>query len=237
MSTITTPRGAGACSPEARVTRSLLGYGMVAGPFYVVASVVEGLTRPGFNFARHDWSLLALGRHGWIHVTVLVLTGVMVMAVAVGIRREARAHRQGVATGWLLGAYGLGMVGAGIFVADPAAGFPLGTPEAATASMSWHGALHFLFGGVGFLAVVGCCLLFARRFFTEGSRNWAWFSVATGVLFLAAFAGIATGGATSSAGVLAFTAAVLLVWAWLFAVSRRLFHSVGDTTSLTEVGR
>lgn len=220
------------------MTRSLLGYGMVAGPFYVVASVVEGLTRRGFDFTRHDWSLLALGRLGWIHVTVLVLAGVMVMAAAVGVRRVARARRQGVATGWLLGGYGLGMVGAGIFVADPAAGVPLGTPEAATASMSWHGALHFLLGGVGFLALVGCCLLFARRFFAEGSRGWAWFSVVTGVLlFLAAFAGIAAGGANSSAVVLAFTAAVLLAWAWLFEVSRRLFHSVGDTTSLTEVGQ
>lgn len=226
MSTIATTDAGLRCSHGDRVTRALLGYGIVAGPFYVVASVVEGLTRPGFDFTRHDWSLLALGRLGWIHVIVLVVTGAMVMAASVGVRREARARGCGGATGWLLGCYGLGLMAAGVFVADPAGGFPVGTPPAPTVAMSWHGTLHFLFAGLGFLAFVACCVVFARRFFGELARGWAWFSVMTGVLFLAAFAGIATRGGASSAAVLGFTAAVLVAWMWLSAVSRRLFHAV-----------
>ena len=54
-------------SAPVRVTKSLLGYGVIAGPFYVVASLAEALTRAGFSLARDDWSLLANGALGWIH--------------------------------------------------------------------------------------------------------------------------------------------------------------------------
>jgi hypothetical protein len=46
--------------PDARVTRSLLGHGVLAGPVYVVASLTQALTRDGFDLTRHSWSLLAL---------------------------------------------------------------------------------------------------------------------------------------------------------------------------------
>ena len=39
-----------------------------------------------------------------------------------------------------------------------------------------------------------------------------------------AFAGIATGGAASRAGILAFTGAVILAWTWLALVSACLYH-------------
>lgn len=47
-----------------RVTRSLLGYGMLAGPFYVAVSLAQALSRDGFDLTRHAWSLLANGEHG-----------------------------------------------------------------------------------------------------------------------------------------------------------------------------
>ena len=37
----------------AAVTRSLLGWGVVAGPFYVVVGLVLALTRPGFDLSTH----------------------------------------------------------------------------------------------------------------------------------------------------------------------------------------
>lgn len=212
------------CAPGTRITRSLLGYGMLAGPFYVLVSVVEGVVRPGFDFRRHDWSLLANGSLGWIHMLVLVLTGLMVAAAAVGFIRHLRGEGRSGAAGWFLAAYGAGMVGAGVFIADPANGFPLGTPEGPTVSPSVHGLLHLVFGGLGFLGLVICCLIRARQFHRDSARGWAVFSLATGVLFLAAFVGIASGGSASSLGVLTFTAAVLLAWTWLFLVSSREYR-------------
>ena len=107
-------RPAADCPPApVRVTKSLLGYGVIAGPFYVAASLAEALTRSGFSLAHNDWSLLANGALGWIHVLVLVLTGLMVGAAAVGVVRQRRAERVNAASGWFLGVYAAGLVGAG----------------------------------------------------------------------------------------------------------------------------
>ena len=218
-------RPAADCPPApVRVTKSLLGYGVLAGPFYVAASLAEALTRPGFSLAHNDWSLLANGALGWIHVLVLVLTGLMVGAAAAGVVRQRRAERVNAASGWFLGVYAAGLVGAGFFIADPADGFPVGTPPGPTVTPSWHGTLHIVFGGIGFLGLITACLVLAWQFRGLRQLGWAFFSLITGVLFFTAFAGIATGGAASSLGVLAFTGAVILAWTWLALVSAHLYH-------------
>lgn len=222
MSTTARPESNGsvACAPGVRVTRSLLGYGMLAGPFYVLATAIEGVARPGFDFTRHEWSLLANGSFGWIHMLVLALTGLMVVAAAVGFVRCLRGEGRSGVAGWFLAGYGAGMVGGGIFSADPASGFPPGTPEGPPVDPSLSGMLHLVFGGLGFLAFVICCLIRARQLQKDGARGWAVFSLATGVLFLAGFGSVAAG----SFGVLTFTAAVLLAWTWLFLASARAYR-------------
>ena len=224
-------RPAADCPPApVRVTKSLLGYGVIAGPFYVAASLAEALTRSGFSLAHNDWSLLANGALGWIHVLVLVLTGLMVGAAAAGVVRQRRAGVN-AASGWFLGVYAVGLIGAGFFLADPADGFPAGTPPGPTVTPSWHGTLHIVFGGVGFLGLITACLVLAWQFRRLRPLSWAFFSLTTGVLFFAAFAGIATGGAASSAGVLAFTGAVILAWTWLALVSAHLYRRVATSAA------
>ena len=120
----------------------------------------------------------------------------------------------------MLGLYGLGLVGAGVVIADPALGFPPGTPEDA-AAISWHGLMHFVAGGIGFLGLIAACFVFARRFVALKQPGWAAYSAATGVIFLAAFFGIASG--SKGAGVsLAFAIAVVIAWVWLSMLSARL---------------
>ena len=41
----------------AALTRSLLGYGVLAGPFYLAVGLVQALVREGFDFSRHPLSL------------------------------------------------------------------------------------------------------------------------------------------------------------------------------------
>ena len=225
--TVTSTGSQGACSPATRLTRSLLGYGMIAGPFYLVTSVTEGLLRPGFDFTRHDWSLLSNGSYGWVHITDFLLTGLMTIACAVGVRRSLRP---GTAARWaprLIGGYGAGLIGGGVFTADPAFGFPPGTPADAH-TVSWHGLLHLTCGGIGFLCLVTACLVIARRFSTEGRRRWALYSRATGVLFLAGFVCIASG-ANAPWATLAFTAAIVIAWAWVSALSLHLYRRAHAT--------
>jgi hypothetical membrane protein len=206
------------CDRESRVTKSLLGYGVIAGPIYVAASLAQALTRQGFDLTRHAWSLLSQGAPGWIQVINFVLAGLMTVAAAVGLRRAGTGR-------WLprlIGAYGVSLVAAGVFRADPALGFPAGTPADAHA-VSWHGALHLLAGGIGFGCLIAACLVAGRAFARRGDRGWAVYSRVTGVVFLAAFAGIASG----SQGVwttLPFTAAVVLAWSWISTLSVRTYR-------------
>jgi Protein of unknown function (DUF998) len=211
------------CSPAARVTKSLLGYATVAGPFYVTVSLAQALTRDGFDLRRHAWSLLSNGSLGWIQITNFILTGLMVVAFAVGLSRALTTGRGSTWAPRLIGAFGVSLVGAGAFRADPGAGFPAGTP--ATTSISWHGMLHFMVGGVGFLCLIAACLLLGSRFARSGEKGWAAFSRVTGVVFLAAFAGIASGSGTPAI-ILSFVAAVVLVWTWMACTAVKIYRTV-----------
>ena len=212
-------------SRDAKLTRVLLLCGVVAGPLYVIVGVIEMLTRPGFDPTRHDLSLMSNGDWGWIHISLLILTGLLTIAGAVGMRRVLRGGRGGTWGPLLLGIYGLGLIGAGFFTADPALGFPPGTPADAHA-ISWHGLLHFICGGIGFLGLIAACFVFARRFAAQRQRGWVAYSVATGVIYLAAFAGIAVGsnsvGVITTIVILAFSVAVVLGWAWVSAIAVKL---------------
>ena len=213
-----------ACSPDGRITRSLLGYGVLAGPFYIAVSLAQGLTRDGFDLSRHEWSLLANGPSGWIQMLNLVLTGLMVVAAAVGFRRALGNGRAGRWASRLLAVYGVALVAAGVFRADPMNGFPVGTPDGPPAQPTLHGTLHIAAGGVGFLALVAATWLLAACFRQDGRRRQATWTRATGAVFLVAFAGIASG-ATSPAVNLAFTVAVVLTWAWLSLTSLRQYRA------------
>lgn len=209
------------CTPAARVTRSLLGYGILAGPLYVCVALGQALTREGFDLRRHAWSLLANGEHGWIQIANFVVTGLMTVAAAVGLRRALAPGRARTWAPLLIIMYGASLVGAGIFRADPAQGFPVGAPEATT--MSWHGMLHFLTGGVGFLCLIAACFVLATRFARDDQRRLAWFSRVTGGAFLAGFMGVASG--SHGPTTLAFTGAVLIVWAWLTSVCVHFYRA------------
>ena len=113
---------------------------------------------------------------------------------------------------------------AGVFTADPMDGFPRGTPPGPPASVSWHGIMHLVSGAIGFLAMIGACFVFARRFAGQGDPGWAAYSAVTGVLFFAAFAGIASG-SNQPAIVLSFVGAVILVFVWLALIAWRLERS------------
>jgi hypothetical protein len=210
-----------------RLSTALLACGALAGPLYLVVGLTEAFTRPGFDIRRHDLSLLSNGDLGWIQVTNLVLSGLLVIAGAVGMRRALPSGRGRTWGPLLVGVYGLGLVGAGFFVADPALGFPPGTPADAH-SASWHGLLHFVTAAIGFLCLIAACFVFARRFRALRQPGWAAYSVATGVVFFAGFFGIAAGSGNGWT-ILGFWIAVVLAWTWLTAMAVRLMTQLAAT--------
>lgn len=208
-----------------KLTRVLLICGVVAGPLYVIVGIIEMLIRPGFDITRHDLSLMSNGSLGWIHISLFILTGSLTIAGAVGMRRVLHGGQGGTWGPLLLGLYGLGLIGAGFFIADPAHGFPPGTPADAHA-VSWHGLLHLICGAIGFIGLIAACFVFARRFFAQKQGGWAVYSIATGVIFFAAFVGIAVGsnsvGIIMAIVILAFSIAVVIGWAWVSAMAVKL---------------
>ncbi len=206
-------------------TRLLLLCGAIAGPLYVVLGIFQMLIRPGFDPTRHDLSLMSNGELGWIQISNFIVTGLLTIAGAVGMRRALQSGRGRTWGPLLIGLYGLGLIGAGIFVADPINGFP---PGAATGTpvITSNGILHLVTGAIGFLGLIAACFVFARRFRSLNQPGWANFSIATGVIFFAAFFGIAMGtqqgGAILTFVTLAFTFAVILGWSWISLLSVKL---------------
>jgi hypothetical protein len=200
----------------AAVTRSLLGYGVLVGPFYLLVGVLQGLLRPGFSFARHPLSVLANGEYGWVQTANFALTGLMVIAAAVGIARVV--GRAGRATTWLLGLYGVCVALAAIFRADPMDGFPVGTPVGIPTSITTMGLLHFVFGALGFTCLGISALLAARMLSRRGESLMSRLSLASGLVVLLGFyGGIAT-------GVLGIWIAVVVGWAWLAILALHFYR-------------
>ncbi|MER6621945.1 MULTISPECIES: DUF998 domain-containing protein [unclassified Streptomyces] len=201
--------------PARPATRTLLAVATAAGPLFLGAGLLQGLTRDGFDFTRNALSQLSLGDLGWIQITSFLLTGALVIAGAVGMRQALRDAPGGTWAPRLVGVFGVSFLFAGAFTADPAAGFPAGTPEDHVASLSAHGAVHMFSGMVGYLALCAAFFVLARHFAAQNRRGWA---VASRIVPV----GVLAGFAASASAVLAFTAGAGLGLLWLTAVIARL---------------
>ena len=158
-------------SHDSQSTSKLLTAGYLAGPFFIVVSLLQAFTREGFDWIRHPASLLSLGDLGFIQIANFVITGALFIACAVGLKRIVTT---GVGRKWLSRLFalvGIAFILGGVFVADPAFGFPPGTPEGMPARTSWHSIIHGIAPVIGSLAISAALLIFARRLWKQGRRS------------------------------------------------------------------
>jgi hypothetical membrane protein len=163
------------------LARPLLAAGFAAGPLFLGTAAAQMAGHADFDPRRHPISLLSLGAHGWIQIANFVLTGLLVLAFAVGVRRALHPGPAGTWGPILLAGYGIGLIVGGVFVADPANGYPVGAVEGTTA----HGVVHNIapaLSGVLGLVAYG---VFARRFAKLGRRGWVAATVGTAAVLLA----------------------------------------------------
>jgi hypothetical protein len=218
----TNPAGiAGNPAAGAASTRWLLGCGVTVGPFYLAVGLAQAFMREGFDFSRHPLSVLENGHGGWIQVANLALSGLMVIAAALGFRRVLGPKSR--ALSWFLGVYGAGMIVASVFRADPMDGFPVGTPVGPPTSISTSGLVHFAAGGIGFLCLAVSCFLAARAMSRLNARALARLSFWCGLIVAVGFfGGVAI---PNSSPVLGIWIAVVVGWAWLSILSSVMWTS------------
>jgi hypothetical protein len=205
----------------AAVTRSLLGWGVVAGAFYLIVGLAQALTRDGFDLGRHPLSLLMLGEGGWMQRANLLLSGLMVVAAALGFSRAMGRAGAVKRAGILLGVFGLGLIGSGIFPPDPMAGFPDG---AVPGEASTSGILHLAFGGIGFLLLGAASLVYAAYCRRRRESGWAAYSWISGAVVIGGFVGGAAL-STQAIGIGLLWIAVVAGWSWLAAASIHLYRA------------
>ncbi len=207
--------------------------GMIAPILFAVVVVV--LTIVQYRFLRGlgwnpvqdsdvPWpSALALGPYGWLQVGNFVLSGLLLMAFAVGLN-------MGITGAWwvrigpmLLVVAGVALVLCG-FPTDPPLALgsqPLGPQPLGSLPLgpqSWHGWVH----AVSFLVLVVVVelSLFALWWTLRQDQRWHgydWYSLVTGLLALAAFLVPGTG----------VYLALALVLVWIEAMAARLWVIAG----------
>jgi len=198
----------------ATVRNRLLYCGLLAGPLFVLAFLVEGAARGhGYDPLRHPVSSLELGEYGWTQTTTFLLAGALTVAFAIGLWREARLGAV------LVGLWGVGLLGAGVFTTDPVSGYPIGTAN--TIEYTTSGALHDAFSLPGFLALAAAQVVLARG----QSRGWALYSLLSAAAFVAAFLLSSSGFSQTEplVGVAGLfqRVAVIIGWTWLAALAWR----------------
>jgi hypothetical protein len=218
MVTSTSDAGTAALPGPRLATDRLLRCGTVAGVLFPVLSFGQAFTRAGFDLRRHSLSSLTLGDLGWLQTVNFVLTGLLAVACAVGLRQVLRPGRADTMGPALVGVYGVAMIGGGIFVPEPAFGWPAGSAEWGQPLSTSNNTLHTVFGIMAFMSLIVAGLVFARRFAGQSRRVSAWYSAAGGV---AVFAITALPWSQQSAS-LRFAAGAVIISGWLAMISWRL---------------
>jgi hypothetical protein len=204
-------------SESTPTTGRLLTCGAIAGPLFIVVALLQAFVRDGFDVSRHPVSMLALGDTGWIQIANFIITGALFVACAVGLRRVLHPGRGGTWGPLLIGLFGMALIGGGVFLSDPALGFPPGTPEGPPANLSAHGILHGIAFGIGMLSLIAAFFVFARRFAAAHDRGWSRYSMASGVTFIVLFV---AGMTTNDFRILGI--AIIVGWMWASLVAVRL---------------
>jgi hypothetical membrane protein len=205
----------------------LLGCGAAGPPLFVAAFLVQGALRPDYSALRHPVSSLALGDLGWGQAANFIVTGTLLLAFAIGLRPALGRYGGGIWAPLLIGLVAVGLVGAGIFTADPVNGYPPGTPD--TPVYTAEGALHDAFSIPVFVALPAACCVVGYRLARAGHRWWAAYSAGTAAVFLPGFVlaslGFSQHPTLTPIGGLLQRLTLLVGLTWLTALALRLLSA------------
>jgi hypothetical membrane protein len=215
------------------VTRLLIACGAIGSILFVLVLLIEGATRPGYDVWTQAGSALSLSEQGWMQITNFIVSGLLILGFAVGVRQTFRRGRGGTWGPILLAAVGIGLIVAGIFVTDPAQGYPPGTPSGPAVHTTFHGAIHFFVGGLAFFSgLPAACFVFARSFASDPQwKGWTLYSVITGIFMVAFFGVFAIASMHSGPAGLFERISIGIGMAWIALFALRLLRQMGSLVS------
>jgi hypothetical protein len=159
----------------------LLG-GIIFGPLFYLLILIQMAIRPGFDITVHPISLLALGNLGWIQTMNFIGCGILAIIGSIGMKLKMDGISPSNLIPLFLSLFGIGLIIAAIFPADPSLGFPPGSPSGTPSTLSQHAMLH----GVGFFLAFGslmiCCFILGRWWNNQRNKSYGIMSIATGII-------------------------------------------------------
>lgn len=215
------------------LTRLLIVGGAIGPLLFILVILVEGATRPGYDAWKQAASALSLSDQGWMQITNFIISGLLILGFAVGVRQTRRRGRGATWGPILLAVVGVGLILAGIFVTDPAQGYPLGTPDGPALHTTLHGSIHFFIGAIAvFVGLPASCFVLARRFADDPQwKGWTAYSVITGVLMVAFFVAFAFAGVHGGPAGLLERISLSIGMAWLVLFALRLLSQMRSSVS------
>lgn len=198
--------------------RSLLTCGALAAPLWATVALTQAATREGFDLTRHPLSALSNGTLGWLQIANFLVSGVLTVLGAAGLRRAMLGTAGGTWVPRLVRLSGIGIIAAGVLVMDPADGFPVGTPYGMPTTLTWHSYGHMIAGLVAFGTLGAACYVLGRHFRRAGSRGLAVASRVAGTALVLGNAWAMSGGA---AGTLTLAVGVIAAMLWVSLIAAR----------------
>jgi hypothetical protein len=191
--------------------------GLAAGPFFLISvglnswASIDYLDRLGWEFVGGEqvpWpSSLARGPYGWAQVATFVITGLLIMLIAVAVRAQLPRKLASSFAVLLLALLGVALTLAAFRVDTPM--LSGGNPD------TWHGWIH----GIAFLLIIATGVLAPLTMALAVRRDPGWrpiavLSLATSAFFVV-FLLLPWGNAT-------FLMAIVTLFAWIASVAVRL---------------
>ena len=182
--------------------------GFVAGPLFVSSFTAIGARRAGYDWRRHAVSSLADGRGGWSQRANFALTGALYCIAAHGLARSPKRSVGPRVVPALIFGVGGALVGSGLFVTDPVAGFHPSPRDhddpdrTRSIAPTRRGRLHNLCAIPIFAGIPVAALICATSAALRGEYRWASYSAGSAIAMTSAFVlfGAAFGGAPRLAG-------------------------------------
>jgi hypothetical protein len=169
-----------------KTTKLLLVCGQIGSVLFIVMFLVQGELRDGYRPLKFPISSLSIGDWGWVQRTNFFISGTLIFLFAIGFRRATVLLKSSLWTSRLIGAVGLGLIGAGIFSSDPVYGYPM-TEPIRIAQFTITGHLHDFFSIFVFACLPITGFKMRNRFKEFNNKKWASYTLISAIGMLAAF--------------------------------------------------